>query len=522
MGSKPLQVLLVEDSEDDAELVLLALRRGGYEPFWERVQTAKDLGDALSRKSWEVIISDFSMPSFSAPQAFALVKERGIDVPFIIVSGTVGEDVAVEAMKSGVNDYLIKGALARLVPAVEREIRDAAVRNERKKADERLALLDQMLRQSQKMEAIGRLASGIAHDFNNLLAVIVSYTDMLIRDGILPQPRGEDLQEIHTAAMRAAELTRQLLAFSRRQVLEPRILDLNEVITSLDRMLRRVIGSDVSLTTIPSSDLGRIKADYGSVEQVIVNLAVNARDAMPGGGRLIIETANVDLDETYAAEHFGLTAGPHVMVAVTDTGTGIPRDVQPRIFEPFFTTKETGKGTGLGLSTVLGIVQQSGGSIFVYSEPGKGTTFKLYFPRTDEAATQVRTSAPPENLVGTETVLVVEDDSSVRRAVARVLQNYDYRVIHADTPNKALELCGSSEGVDVLITDVVMPEMSGRELAERAIALRPELRVLYVSGYTDNTILDRGALAPGIHFLQKPFTPEALGRKVREVIEEPS
>lgn len=522
MGSKPLQVLLVEDSEDDAELALLALRRGGYDPIWERVQTAKDLRDALGRRAWDVVISDYSMPDFSAPQAFAVVKETGIDVPFIIVSGTVGEDVAVEAMRSGVNDYLMKGALARLAPAVEREIRDAQVRSERKKADERLALLDQMLRQSQKMEAIGRLASGISHDFNNLLAVIVSYTDMLIHDGVLSSPRSEDLQEILAAAMRAAELTGQLLAFSRRQVLEPRILDLNEVITSLDRMLRRVIGSDVTLTTIPSPNLGRVKADYGSVEQVIVNLAVNARDAMPGGGRLTIETANVDLDEAYATEHFGASTGPHVMVAVTDTGTGIPREVQSRIFEPFFSTKEIGKGTGLGLSTVLGIVQQSGGSVFVYSEPGKGSTFKVYFPRTDDPMTTARTSVPPENLGGTETVIVVEDDASVRRALSRVLENYGYRVLHAETVNETLELCSSAKNPSVLITDVVMPDMSGRELAERAIALRPDMRILYVSGYTDNTIQDRGALAPGIHFLQKPFTPEALGRKMREVIGEAS
>jgi CheY-like chemotaxis protein len=318
--------------------------------------------------------------------------------------------------------------------------------------------------------------------------------------------------------MRAAELTRQLLAFSRRQVLEPRILDLNEIITSIDRMLRRVIGADISLTTIPFPDLGRIKADQGSVEQVIVNLVVNARDAMPAGGRLTIETANVDLDEAYAEGLLGVTAGPHVMVAVTDTGTGIPRDMQARIFEPFFTTKERGKGTGLGLSTVLGIVQQSGGGIFVYSEVGRGTTFKVYFPRTDEAVSAVRSSTIPSNLNGSETVLVVEDDTSVRRAVVRVLEMFDYRVLEADNAANAVELCRSTGSLHVLITDVVMPETSGRELAERVVAMRPGLRVLYLSGYTDNTIVQHGALAPGIHFLQKPFTPEALGRKLREVL----
>jgi signal transduction histidine kinase len=516
---KPLQILIVEDSEDDAALLLMQLRRGGYEPTWERVQTARDLMDALERKPWDVIVSDFSMPNFSAPQAFALVKQRGLDIPFMIVSGTVGEEVAVEAMKSGVNDYLIKGALARLVPAVEREIRDAAARRERKKAEERAALLDEMLRQSQKMEAVGRLAAGVAHDFNNLLAVIVSYADMLAHTEPT-KSRVDDLHEIHDAAMRAAELTSQLLAFSRRQVLTPRILDLNEVIVSIDRMLQRVIGADVSLTTIPFENLGRVRADQGSIEQVIMNLVINARDAMPHGGRLTIETANVDLDDVYASDHPGVTPGPHVMLAVTDTGTGIPRDMQARIFEPFFTTKERGQGTGLGLSTVLGIVEQSGGSIFVYSEIGKGTTFKVYLPRTDEPIAEVRSSRLPTQLAGTETVLVVEDDPSVRRAVVRVLETFQYRVLEAETPDAAVELCRSTDPLHVLITDVVMPQSSGRDLAERAVMIRPGLRVLYLSGYTDNTIVQHGALAPGIHFLQKPFTPDALGRKVREVLAE--
>ncbi len=428
-------------------------------------------------------------------------------MPFIIVSGTVGEDVAVEAMRAGVHDYVLKGALARLVPAVERELREAARRLERRRIEERLAVSDQMLRHAQKMEAVGRLAAGVAHDFNNLLSVILSYSDMLIRDRVPKDRIQDDLKEIHHAALRAAELPRQLLAFSRQQVLSPRVLDLNETITSLDRMVRRLIGESVELETIPGDDLGRVKADPGLLEQVVMNLVVNARDAMPNGGKLTIETGNVSLDDAYVSSHPDATSGPHVMLAVSDTGTGMSKDTQARVFEPFFTTKDTGKGTGLGLATVFGIVRQSGGTIWLYSEVGRGTTFKIFLPVSDEPASPAARS-------------LAEDEPSVRQVVASILSRLGYRVLVSESAEHAIELCKSPEAIHLAVSDVMMPGMSGPVLVQHLRALRPSLKVLHISGYTDNSVVRHGMLEPGLHFLQKPITPDALARKVREVLDD--
>jgi len=387
---------------------------------------------------------------------------------------------------------------------------------------ERRTLEDQ-LRQSQKMEAVGRLAGGIAHDFNNLLTVIKGYSELMLDDLDSADPLRHEVDEIKKAADRAASLTRQLLAFSRQQVLAPKVLDLNLVVHNMDKLLHRLLGEDVDLITVLEPGLGRVKADPGQVEQVIMNLAVNARDAMPQGGKLTVETANVDLDESYVRDHAAVKPGCYVMIAVSDTGTGMPEKVKSRIFEPFFTTKEVGKGTGLGLSTVYGIIKQSGGYIWVYSEVGRGSTFKAYLPRVDAPAEiPLSRSAQPARH-GSETVLLVEDEDGVRSLVRQVLHKHGYNVLEARHGGEALLMCERHPGkIDMLLTDVVLQQMSGRELAERLLKVRPEMKVLYVSGYADDAIVHHGVLTAGMAFLQKPFTTEALARKVRYVLDGPA
>ena len=385
---------------------------------------------------------------------------------------------------------------------------------------ERRALEDQ-LRQSQKMEAIGSLAGGIAHDFNNLLTVIKGYSELMLEELEPADPLHAEVEEIKRAADRAASLTRQLLAFSRQQVLAPRVLDVNSVIHNMDRLLHRLLGEDIELTTSLNPDLGHTKADPGQLEQVVMNLAVNARDAMPNGGQLTIETMNVDLDETYVREHVAVKPGPYVMIAVSDTGVGMTEEIRGRIFEPFFTTKEPGKGTGLGLSTVYGIVKQSEGYVWVYSEPGIGTTFKVYLPRVDAPAdvTPYYITNGLSACGGTETILLVEDEDGVRALVRQILVKQGYTVLESRHAGEALLLCERHQGkIDLLLTDVVLQQMSGRELAERLTRSRPELRVLYISGYTDDAIVQHGVLNAGTAFLQKPFTTDALTRKVRQVL----
>jgi two-component system, cell cycle sensor histidine kinase and response regulator CckA len=642
---KPLRVLIVEDSEDDAMLVLRELRRGGFDVTSERVETRETMVEALERQTWDIVISDYSMPHFDAPGTLSVVRASGLDLPVIIASGTVGEDTAVEALKAGASDFILKGKLARLVPAVRRELREKASRNEkrlaedrahqseeryrllfdrcplpmwvydvetlafvavnpaairhygysaeefarmtiadirpreevtalrddirgavgrddgqirlwrhrrkdgsiiqveiqadgfeldgraarlvlandvtaRERAQEALQRTEAQLRQSQKMDAIGRLAGGVSHDFNNILSVIISYGDMLLADLKPDDPIRADVDEIHKAGKRAADLTRQLLMFSRQQVIEPRVLDLNEVLTNLDNMLQRILGADVSLVSLRTPQLGRVCADPGGIEQVVMNLVVNARDAMPTGGQLTIETANVTFDEEYARQHVGAKPGPHVMLAVTDTGTGMDRATLARIFEPFFTTKGAGKGTGLGLSTVFGIVQQNGGTVWVYSEPGQGTTFKVYLPRVDQEVQEARPVPEPATLVGTETVLLVDDDEQVRVVTRAILLRHGYHVIDARNAGEALLLSESHRGaIHVLLTDVVMPQMSGPDLARRLAANRPAMKVLCMSGYTDDTIVRHGVIEARMAYLQKPVTPEVLTRKVRAVLD---
>ncbi len=382
--------------------------------------------------------------------------------------------------------------------------------------------LESQFRQAQRMEAVGRLAGGVAHDFNNILTAITGYSELLLEDLGATDPKRSDVEEIKAAAARATALTRQLLAFSRKQILQTQVLDLNEVVRTLDKMLLRLVGEDVKVELALAKALGAVRADPGQIEQVLLNLAVNSRDAMPNGGNLTIETANVDLDAAYVREHAGASTGSHVMLAVSDTGIGMNAETRTHIFEPFFTTKEQGKGTGLGLSTVYGIVKQSGGSVWVYSEPGRGATFKVYLPRVEEPLEVVaRVSADQLVSGGGETVLLAEDDPSVRAVVSEVLAQKGYRVMRAPDGQAALEMArGHPAEIRLLITDIVMPGMTGRDLAEALKAERPGLRVLYMSGYTDDAVVRHGVLEEGMPYLQKPFSPRALASKVREVLDQ--
>ena len=524
-----IHILLVEDSPVDAKLIMKELSKLGAVAF-ERVETAPAMHAALDRQSWNLIVSDWSMPQFSALGALAVVRERKLDVPFIIASGTIGEETAVQGMRAGAHDYVLKHRLVRLTAAVERELGDHDQRARRRAAEEgrsraELALRqsEEQLRQAQKMDAIGRLAGGVAHDFNNILSVILSYGELILDEPDLRASVRADVEEIRTAAQRAAGLTRQLLLFSRQQVVSTKVLDVDEVLVEMDKMLQRILGEDVELVSLTNPRKGRVSVDPSHLEQVIMNLVVNARDAMPLGGKLTIETANVVLDSEYAFSHLPTKPGSYVMLAVSDTGCGMDRTTQSRIFEPFFTTKEVGKGTGLGLSTVFGIVQQSGGNVWVYSELGHGTTFKVYFPLVSAEPDLLRATVPPRTLRGTELVLLVEDEDQVRVIVRSVLERQGYRVLAARDGAEALAIADAHEGkIDLLLTDVVMPNMSGPELARLIAVSRPETKVVCMSGYTDDSIVRHGILASGVDFLQKPLTPVALAGKIREVLDRPS
>jgi PAS domain S-box-containing protein len=781
--SEVLRVLQVEDSESDAALIVRLLEKAGYDVQAERVEDAAAMRAALAGKTWDAIIADYHLPGFDAPAALATLQQTGLDVPFLVVSGTMGEDVAVGMMKAGAHDYLLKDHLARLVPAVKREVREAHIRQERRQAEESLKLaliaaeeanqryhlvadqsrtiiwevnaeglytyvshvseavlgyppaeimdtkhfwdlrrdegreefgvrarellargepfldfenevrtrdgrvvwvstngspvlnergelvgyrgsstditerkraqealrtseeryrlisentadviwlldadsrrftyvspsvqhllgylpeeilgkdlvatltpesqayadsrltavlarfaggdesvrtqvhqIDQArkdgsiartevaitllqnqegrvseilgvtrdvterlqvearLLQAQKLESVGRLAGGVAHDFNNLLTVINGYCDMLTSELPPDDASYEVVTEIRTAGERAAALSGQLLVLSRKQVVQTREVNLNDIIREVEKMLGRVIGEDIQLESALSPTLGCVLADPGQLHQILMNLVVNARDAMPNGGSLLIETMNLDLEQGFIGPHAEVQAGRYVQLKVTDTGTGMTQEVLSHLFEPFFTTKKAGEGTGLGLATVYGIVQQCGGSIWVYSQPGQGTNFTIYLPRIERSATaQSEPAMLTPTVRGTETILLVEDQDQLRKMTLRVLQGHGYNVLEAADPEAALLHVTSNEGViHLLLTDVVMPGMTGPELADRIKQLRPRIEVVFMSGYSERALLDRQVMESAGAYLAKPFSPKSLAVKVREVLD---
>jgi two-component system, cell cycle sensor histidine kinase and response regulator CckA len=528
----PLHILHLEDDRNDAALIQSTLRGGSIACATTCVQTQDEFVSALEHGGIDLILSDFTLPKFDGLSALKIAHVRWPDIPLIFVSGTLGEERAVDSLKSGATDYVLKEHLSRLVPAVRRAMQDVEDQAERRR-------LEAQFIQAQKMEVVGHLASGVAHDFNNILAVIMGYSDLILSELEPDSPLRKYTDEIRHASDHAAALTRQLLVFSRKQTVQPVVLDLNVVVNELNKMLRRLIDENITLTIVAGKEIGRIKADSGYVGQVLMNLVVNARDAMPNGGKLIIATANETVPEsrpkskvqspksgaTLDLGHGTLDSvkpGDYVLLSVSDTGTGMTDEVKKRLFEAFFTTKPVGKGTGLGLATCQTVVQQSGGYIEVQSELGKGTTFRIYFPRVEQAldvtAKIVQTGPLPR---GTETLLVVEDEPSVRHLAGNILELQGYHVLVANNGQDALRVARKNVGAPIrlVVTDVIMPQMNGTVMAEWLKTTYPDLKILFTSGYTDDAIAQHGVLEKGVAFLSKPYSPATLARKVRAMLD---
>ena len=520
----PLRLLLLEDDPVDADLVAATLSEAGLEFTARRVDTRSDFIAAIETGAFDLILADYSIPGFDGMTALSLARQQAPDIPFLFVSATIGEELAIDAMHHGATDYVLKQRLGRLVPSVQRALRERDERRERQRAEEALAQSERQFRQAQKMEAVGRLAGGIAHDFNNLLTVIMGYSHVLATELGREHPLYTKIEETQKAGERAAMLVRQLLAFSRKQPLEPKHLSLNNVVANLEGMLQRLIGADIRLVITLDPGNSQVRADQAQLEQVLMNLILNARDAMPNGGTLTIETAQVELAKSPLYHVDPLPPGPYVKLSVADTGSGMDRETQAHIFEPFFTTKEEGKGSGLGLSTVYGIVTQSGGAIDVTSRESHGTRFDIFFPRVSadaHLASSPKVSAQPVG--GNETILLVEDDASVRILLRDALRKLGYRVIEAKQGLEACLLASQElDRLDLLLTDMVMPGMGGRELAQHLMTIKPELRMLFMSGFTDDVGILAGHERGTSGFLQKPFTPELLARTVRKILDAPS
>jgi two-component system cell cycle sensor histidine kinase/response regulator CckA len=517
----PLRLLHLEDDPLDAELITTTLTQGNIPCQSQLVYTRQAFVAALKEGRMDLILADYSIPGFDGMTALTLARQHCPDVPFLFVSATIGEELAIDAMHQGATDYVLKQRLGRLVPSVQRALRELDDRAERKRAEEALRQSEKQFRQSQKMEAVGRLAGGIAHDFNNLLTVIMGYSQVLLTELGPQHPLCGKIEETLKAGEKAATLIRQLLTFSSKQSLDPKVLSLNTAVTSLESLLRRLIGEDIHLVCTLDPANGRLRADQAQLEQVLVNLVVNARDAMPKGGTLTIETAQVELTSSPVYHLTPILPGPYVRLTVSDTGCGMDRKTQSHIFEPFFTTKGEGKGSGLGLSTVYGIVTQCGGAIDVTSRVSHGTRFDLYFP---SAESDIITTAPTQLLGqpqrGTETILLVEDEPSVRMLVRDELRKLGYRVLEAKNGIEACLLATQQAGsFQLLLTDVVMPGMAGRELAQHLSVIKPDLRTLFMSGYMDDVGIMAGQEEGTSSFLQKPFTPEVLARAVRNLLD---
>ncbi|MGB6875760.1 MAG: response regulator [Candidatus Acidiferrales bacterium] len=512
MGT-PLKLLLIEDSEADAEMLARAIRKGGYEISYKRVDTGEALQASLL-ESWDLVISDHSMPGFSGIAALKMVREKQADVPFVFVSGTIGEDTAVDAMRVGAQDYIMKGNLTRLVPAIERELREAKNRAEHKQTELRMHQLE-------KFEAIGKLAGGVAHDFNNVIGAIMGWAELGSDEVSEGSKAAKYFQQIRVQSERAAGLTRQLLAYARRQTLEPRIMNLNQMIGEMTSLLRKVIGEQIEIKMVLAPDLQPTRADPAQLEQVIMNLCFNARDAMPGGGQLLMETRNVDLDRTYTQRHEYARPGKYVVLSVSDTGMGMDAATMKRLFEPFFTTKEIGKGTGLGLATVYGIVKQHEGLIDVYSEPQKGSVFHVYLPAS--GGTVQRSAGGAEEAFvrgGTETILVAEDHLGNREMADEMLQKLGYQVILAKDGEEAVEKFRKSyRDIAMVVLDVVMPRLGGPDAYEKIRCIKPGVPVIFSSGYSEESARLASLTSHGVVLLQKPYGPKTLARKIREVLD---
>jgi len=510
-----LRILHLEDDLNDATLVQATLEGGGVACAITRVQTREDFVLALERGGIDLILSDYTLPTFDGLAAAKIAHTQWPTIPLIFVSGTLGEERAIDALKSGATDYVLKGRLARLAPAVQRAMLEVAASAERRR-------LEAQFIEGQKMDVVGQLVGGVAHDFNNMLAVIIGCGDMIKIKLGPDSPLQKYTDNIRHASERAAGLTRQLLVFIRKETVQPIVLDLNEVVRELEGMLRPLVDERIEMVVLPGRRRGRVKADSGQIGQVLMNLVINARDAMPKGGKLTIATHNVSLDESEAHAHSQAAPGPYVMLSVSDTGTGMTDEVKAHLFEAFFTTKPLGKGTGMGLATCQAIAKQSGGHIDVSSKAGQGTTFKVYFPRVEQPLHPASKSVEPWPMPrGSETLLVVEDEPSVRHLACELLEGQGYTVLPASNGHEALHKVRAHRGspISLVVTDVIMPLMGGQAMAGLLKTAMPDLKILFTSGYTDEALTENGAIELGSAFLPKPFTPAGLTHKVRELLD---
>jgi len=509
----PLRALIVEDSEDDAALVVRELSQGGFKVMHQRVDSGPSLTAALESE-WDIVISDYSMPGFSGAEALKLLRAKNAETPFLYVSGTIGEENAVAALKSGAQDYLIKGKLTRLIPAIERELRDTQARRERKR-------LEVQVHQLQRFEAIGRLAGGIAHDFNNVIGAVLGWAEI----GYQELPDGhktrERLMKIQQQARRASGLTRQLLAFARRQVLQPENLDVNALIKETVSLLGKIIGEQIHIEMHLDPNLTPAWADSTQIEQVIMNLCLNARDAMPKGGRITIRTQMAEVTPGECASRPYFRPGNYVEMIMADQGTGMDENTLEHVFEPFFTTKEVGKGTGLGLATVYGIVKQHGGIIDLDSKLGEGTEFRIYLPRGSGVGHIAEKKADAPVKGGTETILVADDHDGVRETAREMLMSLGYRVLLASSGPEAVETFrGQSDAIHLVVLDVVMPTMTGLDAFEEMRALKPNLRAIFTTGYSAEADALQIATRKGVSVLQKPYGSKDFARTIRSVLDE--